>query len=39
MTGNATSAAAAIKAFFIRISIFRERPAIGYQLAGCEFAA
>jgi hypothetical protein len=34
MTGNATSAAAAIKAFFIHISTFRDPPATRRQLAG-----
>jgi hypothetical protein len=34
MTGNATNAAAASKAFFIHISTFRDPPATGYQLAG-----
>jgi hypothetical protein len=34
MTGNATSAAAASKAFFMHISTFRHPPATGYQLAG-----
>jgi hypothetical protein len=34
MTGSATSAAAAIKAFFMGISIFREPSGMGRQLAG-----
>jgi hypothetical protein len=34
MTGNATNAAAAIKAFFMHISTFRDPPATRRQLAG-----